>query len=131
MNIDEAKVATLLNAGAHIVVLTGAGVSADSGIPTFRDAQQGLWANYDPEQLASEAGFRRDPRLVLEWYDWRRRAVLRAKPNRAHEVLADWTRRFPQMTLITQNFELLPHAPSVRAKTRSKKKGSFKLLQSI
>ena len=111
---NELKVAGLLTPKARIVVLTGAGVSAESGIPTFRDAQTGLWAEYDPEQLASRSGFRQDPKLVLDWYDWRRHTVLRAKPNKAHEVLADWTRRFSTMTLITQNVDGLHQQAGAR-----------------
>lgn len=105
MTINEDKIVELLNPESRIVVLTGAGVSAESGIPTFRDAQQGLWAEYDPEEMASMAGFRKDPKLVLEWYDWRRHQIMRASPNRAHTILAEWSHRLPLMTLITQNVD--------------------------
>ncbi|MCK6429080.1 MAG: NAD-dependent deacylase, partial [Burkholderiaceae bacterium] len=65
-------------------VLTGAGVSAESGVPTFRDAQTGLWSKFDPAQLASPEGFRADPPLVWRWYAWRRELVARAAPNPGH-----------------------------------------------
>jgi NAD-dependent deacetylase len=94
----------------NIVILTGAGVSAESGIPTFRDAQEGLWAEYDPEELASPSGFRENPKLVFDWYDWRRSVVLRAQPNKAHQILAEWDRRLPKFTLITQNVDGLHQA---------------------
>ncbi len=93
-----------LHAGARITVLTGAGVSAASGVPTFRGAG-GLWKTYRPEQLATPEAFARDPRLVWEWYDWRRQRVASCEPNPAHHVLAAWTRRFPHLTLITQNVD--------------------------
>ncbi|MGB3427686.1 MAG: Sir2 family NAD-dependent protein deacetylase, partial [Burkholderiaceae bacterium] len=84
--IDTARAA--LAAARHVVVLTGAGISAESGIPTFRDAQTGLWARYDPMQLATEEGFRADPSLVWRWYAWRRDLVARSKPNAGHRALA-------------------------------------------
>lgn len=71
-----------------VVVLTGAGVSAESGVPTFRDAQTGLWARYDPRELATPEAFERDPGLVWKWYAWRRELVSRARPNAAHLALA-------------------------------------------
>src|SRR5262245_51829858 len=92
-----------LRAPQKVTVLTGAGVSAESGVPTFRDAQTGFWANYNPEDLATPRAFRRNPRLVWEWYDWRRKLVGEAKPNPAHLALAEMARRFPRFHLITQN----------------------------
>lgn len=89
----------------HLVVLTGAGVSAESGIPTFRDALTGLWENYDAELLASEEAFIADPALVWGWYEWRRKKVLQAMPNRAHRVIAKLAKNLPQLTLITQNVD--------------------------
>src|SRR5712691_63033 len=71
----------------RIVVLTGAGVSADSGIPTFRD-EAGLWRNYRPEDLATPEAFARNPLLVWEWYEWRRSIVRNAEPNAAHRRIA-------------------------------------------
>jgi NAD-dependent deacetylase len=88
----------------RITVMTGAGVSAASGIPTFRGAG-GLWRSFRPEELATADAFARDPRLVWEWYAWRRELVAKAKPNRAHEVLAAWSRRYEGFALITQNVD--------------------------
>ncbi|NNJ09576.1 NAD-dependent deacylase [Chloroflexales bacterium ZM16-3] len=95
----------LLQHARHVAVLTGAGVSAESGIPTFRDAQTGMWAQFDPEELASPAGFRRNPRLIWEWYAWRRELVAKAEPNPGHLALAELERRVPRLTLITQNVD--------------------------
>jgi NAD-dependent deacetylase len=89
---------------ASVAVLTGAGVSAESGIPTFRGAG-GLWRNYKPEDLATPEAFARDPRLVWEWYNWRRELIARAAPNAAHLALAQLEIRKPQFTLITQNVD--------------------------
>lgn len=94
-----------LRAAHHVAVLTGAGVSAESGVPTFRQAQTGLWARYDPEELATLAAFRRNPRLVWEWYTWRRELVAQAEPNPAHLALAEMERYVPTLTLITQNID--------------------------
>ena len=88
-----------------VAVLTGAGVSAESGIPTFRDAQTGLWARYQPSELATPDAFRRNPRLVWEWYAYRRGLVEAAEPNPAHLALAELERRIPGFTLITQNVD--------------------------
>jgi len=88
-----------------VAVLTGAGVSAESGLPTFRGAQTGLWAKYNPEELATPRAFRRDPRLVWEWYAWRRKLVADARPNPAHLALADMEKLFSQFRLITQNVD--------------------------
>lgn len=89
----------------HLVVLTGAGISAESGIPTFRQAQTGLWSQYDPEELATRLAFQRNPRLVWEWYSWRRELVERADPNPAHFALVELSGRIPHLTLITQNVD--------------------------
>ena len=94
-----------LAAAQHVAVLTGAGVSAESGVPTFRDAQTGLWAKYKPEELATPRAFRRNPRLVWEWYDWRRKLVAEAKPNPAHLALAEMETLIPEFELITQNVD--------------------------
>jgi len=88
-----------------ITVFTGAGVSAESGVPTFRDAQTGFWAKYKPEDLATPTAFRRNPRLVWEWYQWRRQLVEQAQPNPAHRALAEIESLFPQFHLITQNVD--------------------------
>jgi NAD-dependent deacetylase len=89
----------------HVCVLTGAGISAESGIPTFRDAQQGLWARFRPEDLASRAGFEADPRRVWQWYQWRRSLVRRAEPNAGHRAIVDLARLVPRLTLVTQNVD--------------------------
>lgn len=95
--------ATRLKSAPRITVLTGAGVSAASGVPTFR-GDDGLWRSYRPEQLATPEAFRRDPRLVSEWYEWRRTAIASCAPNAAHQVLARWGER-EGVTLITQNVD--------------------------
>jgi NAD-dependent deacetylase len=89
---------------ASLAVLTGAGISAESGIPTFRGAG-GLWRSYKPEDLATPTAFARDPRLVWEWYDWRREIVSHAEPNAAHRALVELESRKPRFTLITQNVD--------------------------
>ena len=86
-------------------VLTGSGVSAESGVPTFRDAQTGLWAKYRPEELATPRAFRHNPRLVWEWYAWRRKLIANARPNPAHIALVEMERFFRQFSLITQNVD--------------------------
>ena len=96
---------TALRAARHVAVLTGAGISAESGIPTFREVQTGLWAQYDPQELATPQAFRRQPRLVWEWYAWRRQLVTQATPNPGHLALATLTGLVPQLTLITQNVD--------------------------
>ncbi len=89
----------------RVVALTGAGISAESGIPTFRDAQTGLWARFRPEELATAAAFRRDPKLVWDWYAWRRGLVARAAPNAGHRALARVEGLVPEFTLVTQNVD--------------------------
>ena len=79
-------------------------MSAASGVPTFRGAG-GLWKNFKPESLATPEAFARDPRLVWEWYDWRRQKIAACEPNDAHRVLAQWSARFPHFNLITQNVD--------------------------
>lgn len=94
-------------------MLSGAGVSAASGVPTFR-GPGGLWKNFQPEALATPQAFARDPRLVWEWYDWRRQAIAQSQPNAAHDVLASWSKRFPNFTLITQNVDGLHERAGAR-----------------
>ena len=96
--------ANRLRNDCRVTVLTGAGVSAASGVPTFR-GPDGLWKNHCPEELATPEAFVRDPRFVWEWYDWRRQRIAGCAPNRAHEVLAAWSQRYPRFTLITQNVD--------------------------
>ncbi|WP_144634267.1 SIR2 family NAD-dependent protein deacylase [Bordetella genomosp. 13] len=94
-----------LRRASHVVFLTGAGVSAESGIPTFRDPMTGLWARYDPMALACADAYRRDPELVWGWYEWRRMGVLRARPNGAHLAIAAMATRVPRATVVTQNVD--------------------------
>jgi NAD-dependent deacetylase len=95
-----------LAAAHHVFVLTGAGMSAESGIPTFRDAQQGYWAQFDPMQLASEEGFRADPERVWRWYSERRDGVRKAQPHAGHLALARFGQSRPgRLTLATQNVD--------------------------
>jgi NAD-dependent deacetylase len=112
--IDEHSFIQKLRPDTRIVVLTGAGISAESGIPTFRDAQEGLWAQFRPEELASPEGFRANPKLVFDWYAWRRKMVLETKPNGGHHILALWEKQFSHMTLITQNVDGLHQAAGSR-----------------
>jgi len=101
--IDSLRAA--LRESKAVVALTGAGVSAESGIPTFRGAG-GLWRSFRPEQLATPEAFARDPRLVWEWYDWRRGVICRAEPNPGHAALAEIERRKGGgFTVITQNVD--------------------------
>jgi NAD-dependent deacetylase len=88
-----------------VAVLTGAGVSAESGVPTFRDAQTGLWAKYDPHELATPEAFARNPKLVWNWYAERRAMVAQVAPNVAHVALAELERRAPDYLLATQNVD--------------------------
>lgn len=94
-----------LRASHHLVVFTGAGVSQESGISTFRDALTGLWAKFDAEQLATPEAFLADPALVWGWYEWRRGQVQRCQPNAGHRAIAELARRVPRLTLITQNVD--------------------------
>lgn len=89
----------------HIVMLTGAGVSKESGIPTFREAQTGLWAQYDPMELATPQAFGRNPQLVWEWYTWRRSLVAAAEPNPGHFAIVQIAALAPSFSLITQNVD--------------------------
>lgn len=105
------KVRTFFDECNALTVLTGAGVSAESGIPTFRDAQTGLWAKYDPMELATPEAFARDPVLVSRWYDERRGKCAACRPNQGHLALARLQQRFEAMgkrfTLLTQNVDRL------------------------
>ncbi len=93
-----------LRKARRVAVLTGAGVSAESGVPTFR-GKDGLWKHYRPEDLATPDAFSRDPKLVWQWYNWRRGLVAHAQPNRGHYALADMERQARDFTLITQNVD--------------------------
>lgn len=97
--------ADTLRASRCLVVLTGAGVSKESGIPTFRDALDGLWAQYDPVLLATPRGFRHDPKLVWDWYQHRRTLIAQARPNPGHLAIAALERHLPRVVVITQNID--------------------------
>lgn len=93
-------------AGAKLVVAsTGAGMSRESGIPTFRDALEGLWERYDPETLATERGFRADPPLVWSWYAERRRQIVACEPHAGHRALAEMDGLLPRVVVLTQNID--------------------------
>lgn len=106
-----AEITHCLQAARAVVVLTGAGVSAESGVPTFRDALTGLWARFDPQQLATPDAFARDPALVTRWYDERRVRCADCEPNPGHYALAELERRLlgdgRAFTLLTQNVDRL------------------------
>jgi NAD-dependent deacetylase len=98
----------------RIVVLTGAGVSKESGIPTFREAQTGLWAKYEPMELATPVAFQRNPELVWEWYQWRRELISQAAPNPGHFALVDMEAHTKDFVLITQNVDGFHHRAGSR-----------------
>jgi NAD-dependent deacetylase len=100
-----AQARALLARASRLVVFTGAGVSAESGIPTFRDALEGMWSRFEPERLATEAGFRADPALVWRWYAERRERIARAEPNAAHAAIAAAERGGRAVTVLTQNVD--------------------------
>ncbi len=106
MPIPDAAVAAIRDA-RHVCALTGAGISAESGVPTFREAQDGLWEKYDPLDLATPEAFQRDPELIWRWYRWRRELVAEAAPNPGHEALAELAALVPRLTLVTQNVDSL------------------------
>jgi|SRR5271169_2238101 len=101
----DPKSITALRAASRVVVFTGAGVSAESGIPTFRDKQTGLWENFDAAELATPHAFERDPAFVWGWYEWRRGLILKTRPNSGHLAIAAIQTRVPHFTLITQNVD--------------------------
>ena len=104
MDIPQGLIAALREA-RHVCVLTGAGVSAESGVPTFREAQTGLWARYDPLTLATPEAFEEDPALVWRWYRWRRDLLSGVAPNPGHLALSRLADLLPRVTLITQNVD--------------------------
>lgn len=104
-DVDLAQVRAWVQAARRLVVFTGAGVSAESGIPTFRDALTGLWARFDPEQLATEGAFRANPSTVWRWYAERRAAIAAARPNAAHCAIAALEARGLRVSVVTQNID--------------------------
>jgi NAD-dependent deacetylase len=96
---------SILSSSRRVAVLTGAGVSKESGIPTFRDAQTGLWAKYDAEELASPSGFRANPQLVWQWYDGRRKKLQEVTPNPGHFAIAQMAGQFEEFHVLTQNVD--------------------------
>jgi NAD-dependent deacetylase len=105
MNDSEiSRLAELLAVAPRVVALTGAGISAESGVPTFRGAD-GLWRQYRAETLATPEAFERDPALVWQWYDWRRGLIAPVEPNPGHRVLAGWQDLFEDLAVITQNVD--------------------------
>ena len=104
-SVSLREAAKLLGEARRIVIFTGAGISAESGVPTFRDDLTGLWARFDPEQLATPEAFTRDPDLVWGWYEWRRARVRRAKPNAGHVAAATIEATVPGTVVVTQNVD--------------------------
>jgi NAD-dependent deacetylase len=102
--IDQALI-EILRSVRRVAVITGAGISQESGLRTFRDAQTGMWAQHKPEDLASPEAFERDPKLVWDWYKMRRERVKEVDPNPGHYALVEMARRFSDFTLITQNVD--------------------------
>lgn len=101
------RAAVWIAASKHTVVLTGAGVSKESGIPTFRDALDGLWARYAPGELATPEAFARNPQLVWDWYAYRRETAEQCKPNPAHTALVELAKLLPKLIIVTQNVDRL------------------------
>jgi NAD-dependent deacetylase len=106
------ELAERIAAARRLTIVTGAGVSAASGVPTFRGAH-GLWKSFHAEDLATPDAFARDPRLVWEWYDWRRTRIASCRPNAAHDVIAEWSRR-DGFALVTQNVDGLHELAGTR-----------------
>jgi NAD-dependent deacetylase len=100
-----ATLASALQEARRVVVFTGAGISAESGIATFRDALTGLWSRFDAQAMATPEAFRSHPDIVWGWYEWRRAQVLRAAPNAAHRAIAELERRVPELIVVTQNVD--------------------------
>jgi NAD-dependent deacetylase len=103
--MPEQDAVELLRGAKKVVVFTGAGISAESGVPTFRDAQTGLWARFDAPALATPEAFEKDPALVWGWYEWRRAEVQRVRPNAGHVAVAAIEAHVADPVLITQNVD--------------------------
>jgi NAD-dependent deacetylase len=104
MDIPDQLIETL-RAARHVMILTGAGISAESGLPTFRDPLTGLWERFNPQELATPEAFRRDPPLVWGWYEWRRMKALSALPNAGHLAIRRLEEKISRLTLVTQNVD--------------------------
>src|SRR5262247_1051553 len=100
-----AEAAAHLRNATSLVVLTGAGVSKESGVPTFRDALDGLWARYDPIQLGTPSAFKQNPKLVWDWYEHRRKMLDGIQPNPGHLAIAELEKYIPHVAVITQNVD--------------------------
>ena len=98
------KVREQLRTAQCVAIITGAGISSESGIPTFR-GKEGYWKNYNPMELATPQAFRKDPKLVQQWYAWRREICANAIPNPAHQIISEWENALPDFLLITQNVD--------------------------
>ncbi len=105
MASEADRIVQVLSPASRVVVLTGAGMSQESGVPTFRDAQQGLWSQYDPMELATAHAFRHTPNRVFGWYLWRYRLVHAVRPHRGHLALASMAAAFKEFTVVTQNVD--------------------------
>ena len=104
MSNDWPALSDRIRRAGRVTILTGAGVSAASGVPTFRDAE-GLWSSYRPEEIATPEAFERDPLFCWKWYAWRRERIAQCRPNAAHAVIARWSRELPDCRVITQNVD--------------------------
>jgi NAD-dependent deacetylase len=102
---ELAALAERVQQAPRVLVLTGAGMSAESGVPTFREAQTGLWARFSPEDLATPQAFAATPERVMDWYRWRRGLVAQAEPNAGHRALARWQRARDGVAIVTQNVD--------------------------
>jgi NAD-dependent deacetylase len=117
MTDQVARLAQRIGSARRLTILTGAGISAASGVPTFR-GEDGLWRQYRAEDLATPAAFGRNPRLVWEWYDWRRGKIAGCRPNAGHDVIAAWSQTRPSCRVVTQNVDDLHLRAGTRNVTR-------------
>ncbi len=104
MDKNILKAAELIKNSEYLVILTGAGISAESGIPTFR-GKEGFWRSYNPMELATPYAFKRDPKLVWEFYSYRQKIIKNAKPNDAHKIIKEWEDKGIVKTVVTQNVD--------------------------
>jgi NAD-dependent deacetylase len=99
------KINEILRNSQHIAVFTGAGISAESGIPTFRDVENGIWGNVDLHKVATKSGYKKDPVFAWNWYEWARNEVATKKPNYGHQIISELEKYIPKVTVITQNVD--------------------------